>query len=143
MGMLADRFGFFRVLATAFVVGSVFVGLIGSVGPSVYLLIAVIAIAGYCNVGCQITNAAMAATLYPTNIRSTGVNWAHGVARVLSTVGPYLGGVLLMQQWPPQDILYIFAVPLLVACGLILALNAVVKSGTSSAPAGVAVAKGS
>jgi len=144
MGMLADRFGFFRVLATAFVVGSVFVGLIGSVGPSVYLLIAVIGIAGYCNVGCQITNAAMAATLYPTNIRSTGVNWAHGVARVLSTVGPYLGGVLLMQQWPPQDILYIFAAPLLVACGLILALSAVVKSGAAGAePAGVAVAKGS
>jgi AAHS family 4-hydroxybenzoate transporter-like MFS transporter len=144
MGMLADRFGFFRVLATAFVVGSVFVGLIGSVGPSPSLLIAVIAIAGYCNVGCQITNTAMAATLYPTNIRATGVNWAHGVARVLSTVGPYLGGVLLMQEWPPQDILYIFAVPLFVGSGLILALNAVVKSGAPGAePAAVAVAKGS
>jgi AAHS family 4-hydroxybenzoate transporter-like MFS transporter len=144
MGMLADRFGFFRVLATAFVVGSVFVGLIGSVGPSVYLLIAVIAVAGYCNVGCQITDAAMAATLYPTNIRATGVNWAHGVARVFSTIGPYLGGVLLMQQWPPQDILYIFAAPLFVACGLILALSAVVKSAAAGAePAVVAAAKGS
>jgi AAHS family 4-hydroxybenzoate transporter-like MFS transporter len=146
MGMLADRFGFFRVLASAFVVGCAFVVLVGSVGTSVYLLVATIAIAGYCNVGCQITNAAMAATLYPTNIRSTGVNWAHGVARVFSTIGPYLGGVLLMQQWPPQDILYIFAAPLLVACGLILALSAVVKGASAGAePSGApaAVAEGS
>ena len=64
---------------------------------------------------------------------------------MLSTVGPYLGGVLLMRDWPPQDILYIFAVPLFVASGLILALSAVVKSGaaTGAEPAGVAVAKGS
>ena len=95
MGMLADRFGFFRVLATGFLVAGIFVGLVGSVGTSVYLLAGAIAIAGFCVIGCQITDAAMASTLYPTDIRSTGVNWAHGVARVFSTVGPLLGGILI------------------------------------------------
>jgi MFS transporter, AAHS family, 4-hydroxybenzoate transporter len=128
MGMLADRFGFFRVLATGFFVAAAFVGLIGSVGAAAMVLAATIAIAGFCNIGCQITNAAMAATLYPTDIRSTGVNWAHGVARILSTVGPLLGGILLEYEWPLRDIFLLFSVPLFIACGSILVLQSVVHA---------------
>ena len=128
MGMLADKFGFFRVLAVGFFVGATFVGLIGSVGAEAAVLAATIAIAGFCNIGCQITNAAMAATLYPTDIRSTGVNWAHGVARILSTVGPLLGGLLLEYEWPLQKIFLLFAAPLLAACGAILVLQFLVQA---------------
>jgi len=70
MGMLADRYGFFRVLAVGFLVGGIFVGAIGSIGAAAVLLAALIGIAGFCNIGCQITDGAMAATLYPTDIRS-------------------------------------------------------------------------
>ena len=87
MGVLADRVGFFRVLPIAFLVGGTCVGLVGSVGTSIYLMVAMIAVAGFCNIGCQLTSAALAASLYPTDIRGTGVNWAHGVARIFSTVG--------------------------------------------------------
>jgi MFS transporter, AAHS family, 4-hydroxybenzoate transporter len=132
MGMLADRFGFFRVLATGFLVAGIAIGLVGSVGTSVYLLVAGIAVAGFCVIGCQITDAAMAATLYPTDIRSTGVNWAHGVARVFSTVGPLLGGILLRLEWPLQDIFLIFAAPLFVASIGILILSAVTGAGAST-----------
>jgi AAHS family 4-hydroxybenzoate transporter-like MFS transporter len=132
MGMLADRFGFFRVLATGFLVAGVFIGLVGSVGTSVYLLVASIAVAGFCVIGCQITDAAMAATLYPTDIRSTGVNWAHGVARVFSAVGPWMGGILLKLEWPLQDIFLIFAAPLFIASIGILILSAVTGGGASS-----------
>jgi MFS transporter, AAHS family, 4-hydroxybenzoate transporter len=128
MGMLADRYGFFRVLTAGFFVGGLFVGLIGSIGTSAVLLAATIAVAGFCVIGCQITDAAMAATLYPTDIRSTGVNWAHGVARILSTVGPLLGGILLEYDWPLRDIFLLFAVPLFVACGSILVLQSVVRA---------------
>jgi MFS transporter, AAHS family, 4-hydroxybenzoate transporter len=133
MGLLADRFGFFRVLATAALVGAAAIATVGSVGTSVYLLIAAIAVMGYCVIGCQITNAAMAATLYPTDIRSTGVNWAHGVARVFSIVGPFLGGVLLRAQWPLQHIFFLFAVPPLIACALVLVLGSVAGSRQSRA----------
>jgi MFS transporter, AAHS family, 4-hydroxybenzoate transporter len=132
MGMLADRFGFFRVLATGFLVAGIAIGLVGSVGTSVYLLVAGIAVAGFCIIGCQITDAAMAATLYPTDIRSTGVNWAHGVARVCSMIGPILGGELLKLEWPLQDIFLIFAAPLFVASIGILILSAVTGGGASS-----------
>ena len=126
MGMLADRFGFFRVLPIAFLVGGAAVGLVGSVGASIALMVAMIAVAGFCNIGCQLTNAAMAASLYPTDIRGTGVNWAHGIARYGSIIGPTVGGFLLDQKWPLQDIFLIFAVPLVLASGCVLLLGAVV-----------------
>jgi AAHS family 4-hydroxybenzoate transporter-like MFS transporter len=134
MGIMADRFGFFRVLPVAFLVGGVAVGLVGSVGTSIYLMVAMIAVAGFCNIGCQLTNAALAASLYPTDIRGTGVNWAHGVARYGSIIGPILGGFLLDQKWPLQDIFLIFGVPLLLASGCILVLGGVVRQRTPAAP---------
>jgi AAHS family 4-hydroxybenzoate transporter-like MFS transporter len=134
MGIMADRFGFFRVLPIAFLVGSAAVGMVGSVGTSIYLMVAMIAVAGFCNIGCQLTNAALAASLYPTDIRGTGVNWAHGVARYGSTIGPILGGFLLDQKWPLQDIFLIFAVPLLLASGFVLGLGGVVRQRTPAVP---------
>jgi MFS transporter, AAHS family, 4-hydroxybenzoate transporter len=134
MGMMADRFGFFRVLPIAFVVGGVAVGLVGSVGSSIVLMIAMIAVAGFCNIGCQLTNAALAASLYPTDIRGTGVNWAHGVARYGSFIGPWLGAYLLRNEWPLQDIFLIFAVPLLLASVCVLALGGVVRQRAAIAP---------
>jgi MFS transporter, AAHS family, 4-hydroxybenzoate transporter len=133
MGVLADRVGFFRVLPIAFLVGGAAVGLVGSVGTSIYLMVAMIAVAGFCNIGCQLTTAALAASLYPTDIRGTGVNWAHGVARYGSIIGPILGGFLLDQKWPLQDIFLIFAVPLLLASGCVLVLGGVVRQRTPAA----------
>ena len=46
MGVLADRFGFFRVLATAFFGAGTFVALTGTVGGSAALLLITIPIAG-------------------------------------------------------------------------------------------------
>ncbi len=127
MGVLADKVGFFRVLPIAFLVGGASVGLVGSVGSSIYLIVAMIAIGGFCNIGCQLTDAALAASLYPTDIRGTGVNWAHGVARIFSTVGPFLGGYLLDNSWPLQYIFLIFAVPLLLASGFVMLLSVVLR----------------
>src|SRR5258708_12120177 len=115
MGVLADRVGFFRVLPIAFLAGGACVGLVGSVGTSIYLMVAMIAVAGFCNIGCQLTTAALAASLYPTDIRGTGVNWAHGVARSFSIAGPLLGGYLLNHEWPLQSIFLIFPGPLVLA----------------------------
>jgi len=84
--------------------------------------------------GLTITNpatiisfAALAAALSPTDIRATGVNWAHGVARVFSTVGPFLGGYLLDNNWSLQYIFFIFAIPLLLASGCVVILGAVLR----------------
>jgi AAHS family 4-hydroxybenzoate transporter-like MFS transporter len=132
MGVLADRIGFFRVLPIAFLVGGTCVGLVGSVGASIYLMVAMIAIAGFCNIGCQLTNAALAASLYPTDIRGTGVNWAHGIARIFSTGGPLLGGFLLDHDWPLQYIFLIFAVPLFLASACVTLLGSIRRTKTAA-----------
>jgi AAHS family 4-hydroxybenzoate transporter-like MFS transporter len=141
MGVLADRVGFFRVLPIAFLVGGTCVGLVGSVGTSIYLMVAMIAVAGFCNIGCQLTTAALAASLYPTDIRGTGVNWAHGVARIFSTMGPLLGGYLLNHEWPLQYIFLIFGVPLLLASACVLILGGI-RRLKAPASAGLAAKEG-
>ena len=41
-------------------------------------------------------------TFYPTYLRSTGVGAGLGVGRAGGIVGPYVGGILLAQQWTSQ-----------------------------------------
>jgi AAHS family 4-hydroxybenzoate transporter-like MFS transporter len=125
MGILADRFGFYRVLSIGSLIAAIFIGMVSSVGASVFLLASMIAVAGFFNIGCQLTEAALCATLYPTDIRSTGVNWAHGVARSLSSVWPLFAGMLLEFDVPLRDIFIIIAFPLLLASGAIIILAAI------------------
>jgi AAHS family 4-hydroxybenzoate transporter-like MFS transporter len=113
LGFLADRFGFFRVLMTSFALGAVFIASIGWAGPSFTLQSVTIFAAGFCNIGTQITLAALAATLYPTDIRSTGVSWAHGFARIGSISSVLLGGTLLALNWNLWTMYTLIAIPML------------------------------
>jgi AAHS family 4-hydroxybenzoate transporter-like MFS transporter len=134
MGLLADRFGFFRVLPFSFALGAVFIAMIGLAGGDLVPLVAMIFCTGFCNIGSQMTLAALAATQYPTDIRSTGVSWAHGVARLCSIVTPLLGGILLAQQWPLASIYDVIAVPML--CGSIAVLALATVHRARAVPAG-------
>ena len=55
---------------------------------------------GFFLVGGQIGLNAIAGTIYPTHIRSTGVGWALGVGRLGSIAGPVLGGFLIADHIP-------------------------------------------
>jgi MFS transporter, AAHS family, 4-hydroxybenzoate transporter len=123
MGFLADYFGFYRVIAAAFVGGGIFISLIGFAGGSFYPLSAIIFLAGFCNIGAQITIAALTATLYPTDIRATGVNWAHGVARMVSAASVATGGVLLARHWPLTAMYSLVAAPMFFGSVFILLLQ--------------------
>lgn len=50
---------------------------------------------GFFLVGGQIGLNAIAGTIYPTDMRATGMGWALGVGRIGSIAGPVLGGFLL------------------------------------------------
>jgi len=122
LGFLADWLGFFRVLAGSFALGGIFIGLIGWVGAAFYPLAGAIFVTGFFNIGGQITLAALAATLYPTDLRSTGVSWAHGVARVGSLLSVQLAGILLALHWPLQTMYLVVAIPMFLGCIWILLL---------------------
>lgn len=122
LGFLADRFGFYRVLTASFAGGGFFIGAIGWAGDSFYLLAVTIFLSGYCVIGTQITLAALAATLYPTDLRSTGVSWAHGFARIGSISSVQFAGILLALQWPLQTMYYLVSIPMFFGCLWVLLL---------------------
>ena len=130
LGFLADRFGFFKVLTGSFAAGGLFIAAIGWAGGAFYPLAATIFASGFFNIGTQITLAALAATLYPTDIRSTGVSWAHGFARIGSIISIMFAGIMLAQHWPLQTMYYLVSIPMFFGCVWILIL-ANVRAKTS------------
>lgn len=132
LGFLADRFGFYRVLTASFAGGGLFIATIGWAGDSFSLLAFTIFLAGYCVIGTQITLAALAATLYPTDLRSTGVSWAHGFARIGSISSVQFAGILLALQWPLEIMYYLVSIPMFFGCvWVVLLANARRAHGTA------------
>jgi len=123
LGFLADRFGFYRVLAASFAGGGIFIALIGWAGGAFGPMSATIFVAGFFNIGTQITLAALAATLYPTDLRSTGVSWAHGVARVGSIISVMFAGTMLALHWPLQTMYLLVSIPMFFGCIWIMLLS--------------------
>ena len=87
------------------------IALIGQPGLTLTALGVIVFVAGWCVVGGQPAINALSATFYPTYLRSTGVGAGLGVGRTGAIIGPYLGGVLLAQQWTPQQLFWAAAVP--------------------------------
>jgi AAHS family 4-hydroxybenzoate transporter-like MFS transporter len=61
--------------------------------------------------GAQAGLNALAAELYPQEIRSTGIGWALGVGRVGSITGPVCGGLMLAAGWMLTEILSAALIP--------------------------------
>jgi AAHS family 4-hydroxybenzoate transporter-like MFS transporter len=95
IGRFIDRNVSFRVLAAAYFGAAICVFLIGESGSSATWLILTVFAAGFGVIGAQNGANALAAEVYPTEARSTGVGWALGVGRIGSIIGPTLGGMLI------------------------------------------------
>jgi MFS transporter, AAHS family, 4-hydroxybenzoate transporter len=128
LGSVIDRFSF-RALAVTYLLAAVAVTAIGYATHSAVLAAVAIFCAGFCIVGGQIASNALAATFYPTSIRSTGVGWALGVGRVGSIIGPLVGGALLALHWATGSLFLAAAVPALCAAGAALGLAIVSGRG--------------
>ena len=110
LGILADRIGYPKVLILAFLGLALFVAATGSLGSDVIVLAVAVTAMGFCLVGANNTLNAFATTLYPTEIRATGVSWASSFGRLVGAIGPYIGGILLATM-ALQPVFLIFAIP--------------------------------
>jgi AAHS family 4-hydroxybenzoate transporter-like MFS transporter len=128
LGTLVDRFSF-RALALTYLIASGAILTIGFAGHSAALVSAAIFCAGFTVVGGQIAANALAATYYPTTIRSTGVGWALGIGRVGSIVGPLLAGVMISNHVGVEALFAAAAVPALCACLAMIALGRTATRG--------------
>jgi MFS transporter, AAHS family, 4-hydroxybenzoate transporter len=131
LGWLIDRYGFYSVLAVTYLLAAAAIAAIGSVGTELGVLMVTVFAAGFCVVGAQSGSNALAASLYPTSVRSTGVGWALGIGRIGSIIGPVVGGIMLAQHWDRSELFLSGAVPALCAMAAVLVMW-MTRGGTTS-----------
>ena len=122
-GWFINRFGFSKVLTACFVFACAAIALIGQPGLSLRMLFIVVFVAGLGIVGSQSALNALAATLYPTDLRSTGIGSGLGVGRLGSIVGPVLAGQLIGAQWSTRSLFLAAAVPALISAVVMVAMR--------------------
>jgi AAHS family 4-hydroxybenzoate transporter-like MFS transporter len=98
MGVLIDRFGIFKVVTTSYLIGAVAIASIG-IGAEPAVLVPALFLTGTCMMGAQTTMYAVAAMVYPTAIRATGVGSTMGWGRIGSVIGPLIGAAFVTLQW--------------------------------------------
>jgi len=102
---------------------------------SALLLTAAVSMAGFGIIGCQGVLNAAAGLIYPVSCRPTGVGAALGVGRIGSLSGPIVGGFIVAQHWPTQQMFFVPMLPLGIAtlATLILLLRRVDIRGEAGA----------
>jgi len=141
IGRISDRKGPFLALATAFLVGAVFVALVGLLIDSpVNTLLSLIFVVGFCVFGAQLNLSAISAIYYPVYMRSTGIGWNMGIGRFGSVVGPTVGGALIAFGFSRGQMFLSAAIPAVIAGLIVIAmrLNAPAIDGAQAAADGIA-----
>jgi benzoate transport len=115
IGALGSRFGLQRVTCIAMLCGAIVVAAFGYLSVTLALTLVLAYLAGFTTNGGFNAFYALAAALYPAEIRSTGIGWAMGIGRIGAVIGPMLGGILIGQGLGLPSLLAVFAVPLLIA----------------------------
>ena len=112
---LCDKLNPYLVLFCAYILSGTFIAAIGVAGNHAMWVMAATFCAGFFTFGAQNSANAIAATRYPTAMRSSGIGWALGIGRTGQIIGPLIGGLLLSLHWATSRILYVIAVPSVVA----------------------------
>jgi AAHS family 4-hydroxybenzoate transporter-like MFS transporter len=107
-GRLVERFGPL-VLVPALWIGAILLALLGSVASSVALSATCMGLLGLTVLLGASGGIALAATSYPTAIRSTGVGWAMGLGRLGQVCSPLIVGAMLGLGWQAPRILGVMA----------------------------------
>jgi AAHS family 4-hydroxybenzoate transporter-like MFS transporter len=110
-GWLVHRVGAFRVLIPSFIVGGLCLAWFGQATTSVVTLGVASFLAGFFVGGTGTGLIAVAAGMYPTSIRSTGIGWGMGMGRVGQFFGPVLTGLLVGMGYKVGGIFYAAAIP--------------------------------
>jgi MFS transporter, AAHS family, 4-hydroxybenzoate transporter len=131
VGRLLDRLGMIAIV-TAFIMSIPFVLLIGAFAMPEYLLMSVVFISGMCLLGGQIGLNALAGTIYPTFVRSTGAGWALGIGRIGSILGPIIGGVLIGMKLSMAALFICASIPAACCAVAVLALRSVMLAQISA-----------
>lgn len=123
VGVLTDRDEPYKLIVASFAGAALFITAVALAGGSLPLLVVTIFLTGGAVVGGQNGINALAARVYPTDMRSTGVSWGLGVGRIGSIIGPYVGGVLIALKWSPRELFFVAAVPAVIAAAAMILMS--------------------
>jgi sugar phosphate permease len=113
-GYLSAQLGIRKVIGY-FLIGSAFLMMVfGFFNGSVIILV-LFSLIGFLNQGGFVGLYSVAARIYPTEIRTTGIGWAIGAGRLGALVGPLLGGLLIGAGVSMVTNFIIFAIPAIIA----------------------------
>jgi len=121
VGLIATRWRLDRVVSGYFVAATVAMLIFGGIAMPVWATLGMAFLVGVSVQGGFNGFWALAASLYPAEIRNTGIGWALGVGRIGAVLGPIVGGVLVGAHMSLAGVFGVFAIPLAVAA--ILSLN--------------------
>ncbi len=110
-GRLMNRYGVAPVLLGEFAVYVSLVVVLALLPLGDAWIIATTFGAGAAVQGAQAGLNSLAAEIYPTSMRATGVGWALGVGRIGSILGPAAGSLMLAYHWDAQHIFLAGVVP--------------------------------
>jgi len=116
-GYFSSRFGLKKSIGTLLLITAVLLGIFGLFSGS-NLILVVLFFLGFGVQGSFVGLYAVAARMYPTAFRSTGVGWAIGMGRLGGIIGPVLGGLLVGLGFGMAQSFIFFALPSFIA-GLI------------------------
>lgn len=123
LAWLGQRWSPQQVVGYGFLGAALFTAALGLSQRSPAGVMVTVFLSGLCVIGTQININVIAAAVYPTSVRSTGVGWALGIGRIGSILGPILGGVLLSHGGSVASLFLFTAVPGLVAAAAVFRLD--------------------
>ncbi len=125
VGFLATRFSLSSIIGL-FLALSGLLMIVYAVAPAEFnLLLTIIFVIGILQQGGFTGLYAVAAKVYSSDIKATGIGWAIGLGRFGAVVGPYMAGVMIAGGATMQLNFTIFAVPMIL--GGVLAWSLKVK----------------
>ncbi len=115
LGYLSSRLGLKRMISIFFLIGAIASIVYGNSKVSVPLTLVLIFVMMFFVQGAFIGLYAVAARLYPTEIRTTGIGWSIGAGRIGAILGPALAGFILGAGVSIGWTFFVFAIPIVIA----------------------------
>ncbi|WP_394833044.1 MFS transporter [Pendulispora rubella] len=122
-GYLAARFGVQRLTAIAMVTASVCAVVFGMVARDLSMAFPVALLIGAFIFAAMVGLYSLTPSLYPPSIRTTGVGWAIGIGRLGAILAPSTAGFLVEGGWQNSALYALYALPLLAAAAMVMAIR--------------------
>jgi len=134
VGLLIDRFGAARVLASFLVAASVLLFVIGRLMATAApgLLLALLVVCGFFALGAYGGVNVVLAAFYPPAIRALGIGVTKSVGRVGTVIAPVLIGIGLTAGVREQTIMGLFAIPAAIAALAVLVVSGATAGGNAA-----------